>query len=409
MSDLTDPVTVDEQFLQQPHEVLAQLRESSPVRRVRFPDGSEGWLITRYEDVKAVFSDPRVSRDLDGIVQLEKARAASRGVPPGGDEPEDGYWWMLRNVLYMDPPEHTRLRKLVNRAFTPRAIDPLRPRIEEVTDGLLAQMAVGPGEVDLMTELAVPLPMMAISELLGVPEEDRPDFWAWSHVINGSSPDADRPATYQAAADYLGALAERKRARPGNDLMSHMVMAVEDGTRMSREELISMALLMLLAGHDTTVNLITNGTLALLRAPQQLAKLRADPSLLPNAVEEILRFDCPVNVSPVRFTLEPVELSGTTIPAGEFLYISVLSANRDERRFSSPDTFDISRDTRGHLGFAHGIHYCLGTPLARMEGHIALGKLFARFPRIRLAADPETLIYRNSTLMHGPTSLPVYL
>ena len=170
-----------------------------------------------------------------------------------------------------------------------------------------------------------------------------------------------------------------------------------------------LALLMLLAGHDTTVNLIANGTLALLGAPGQLAALRSDPSLLPNAVEEILRYDCPVNVSPVRVTLEPIELSGVRIPAGEFLFVSVLSANRDARQFEDPGTFDITRKTGGHLGFAHGIHYCLGAPLARLEGRIALGKLFGRFPELRLAAGPETLTYRNSTLMHGPVKLPVDL
>lgn len=402
---LNDPITVDDDFLQHPHELLSRLREESPVQRVRFGDGEEGWLVTRYADVKAVLADPRVSRDFDRITKLEKARAASSGRSADGD---GKLAWMLRSVLYLDPPDHTRLRKLVNKAFTPGVIDRLRPRIEQVTDDLLDRMT-GPGVVDLMPSFAVPLPVFAISELLGVPDEDRPDFWAWSHVINGASVDDRRPGTLQAAAEYLGALAERKRADPGPDLMSHMVMASEDGDRLSPKELVAMALLMLLAGHDTTVNLIANGTLALLRVPEQLAALQSDPSLLPNAVEEILRFDCPVNVSPVRVTLEPIELSGVRIPAGEFLFVSVLSANRDARQFDDPGTFDITRKTGGHLGFAHGIHYCLGAPLARLEGRIALGKLFSRFPDLRLATGPETLTYRNSTLMHGPIELPVSL
>jgi cytochrome P450 len=368
MSDLIEPVRIGERFLQRPHEVLSRLRKQPPVR-ARFPGGGEGWLITRLEDVKAVSSDPRVSRNLEKLRDLERAGTASPATgqdDTAEEDPDGGYGWMFRDVLYMDPPDQTRLRKLVNKAFAPRVIDRMRPRIEQITDDLLARLT-GPEPVDLMPSFAVPLPMTAISELLGIPEADRPDFWAWSHVINGASPDADRPATLRAAAGYLGALAERKRADPGLDLMSHMVTAAEDGDRLSREELISMALLMLLAGHDTTVNLIANGTLAFLRSPGQLALLQADPALLPNAVEEILRYDCPVNISTQRFTREPIDIGGIGISAGEVLFISMLSANRDPRQFSESDTFDITRETSGHLGFGHGIHYCLGAPLARLE------------------------------------------
>jgi cytochrome P450 len=267
----------------------------------------------------------------------------------------------------------------------------------------------GQETIDLLPSFAVPLPVTAISELLGVPDDDRPDFFAWSLVINGNAENAERVKTLKAAADYLGTLADSKRAEPAEDLMSHMVTASEDGDRLSREELISMALLMLLAGHDTTVNLISNGVLAFLRAPDQLARLRADPSLLPDAVEEILRYDCPVNISTGRFTLEAVELGGVQIPPGEMLYPSMLAANRDPRQFANPDVFDITREAQGHLGFGHGIHFCLGAPLARLEGRIALGQLFDRFPRIRLATEASSLTYRNSTLMHGPASLPVHL
>jgi cytochrome P450 len=410
MSDLNKPIHIDERFLQHPHDVLSQLRERPPAR-VRLPDGDEAWLITRFDDVKTVCSDRRVSRDLDGLLELEQARAGSSTIGQDqahGESPDSGYEWLYRDILYMDPPDHTRLRKLVSKAFTPRVIDRMRPRIEQIADDLLAPLT-GTEVVDLMPSFAVPLPMIAISELLGVPEADRPDFYAWSHVINGASPNPDRTDTERSAADYLGALADQKRAEPGPDLMSHMVMASENGDRLSRREVISMALLMLLAGHDTTVNLITNGVLAFLGSPDQLALLRADSSLLPNAVEEILRYDCPVNISTTRFTLEPIDLGGIRIPAGEMLLISMLSANRDPRQFSAPGTFDITRETGGHLGFGHGIHYCLGAPLARLEGRVALGKLFHRFPRLRLAVEPATLTYRDSTLMHGPTSLPVHL
>jgi cytochrome P450 len=403
VTDIGAPVTIGDQFVQHTHDVLARLREESPVRRVRFADGSEGWLITRYEDVKAITGDPRVSRDWDGLNALRRAR---RGVAAG--DPMGGFGWVYRGILYLDPPDHTRLRKLVSKAFAPRAIDPLRPRIEQVADQLLDAMG-GQDEVDLMAAFALPLPRIAISELLGIPVEGQPDFWRWSEVISGTAPSPALVDTLGAAADYLGALAESKRENPGPDLISHMVLASEDGDRLSGREVIAMALLMVLAGQDTTANLLSGGVLALLRAPEQLARLRAEPALLPNAVEELLRFDSPVNVAPDRFTTAPVEVGGVTIPAGEVLRISLTSANRDERQFSDPGTLDVSRDTGGHLGFGHGIHYCLGSPLARLEGIIAFGKLFARFPGLRLAVPPEALTYRESTLLHGLTSLPVRL
>jgi cytochrome P450 len=414
MTELTDLARDYDQLIQRPHDFYAALRGQPPLR-FRFPGDDPVWLITGYDDVRKVLTDPRISRDLDGLTQLERRRAAAPGEAAepdqGADDPYGGYGWIFRSVLYLDPPDHTRLRKLVTRAFTPRVIDHLRPRLEQVAGTLLDEIDGGQQEeLDLLPAFAVPLPTTAISELLGVPAEDRPDFWAWSHVINGGSASADTFATLVQAADYLGALAERKRARPGEDLLSQLVLASQDGDRLSREELIAMALLMLLAGHDTTVNLIANGTLALLQAPDQLAALRAGPSLLPGAVEEVLRYDCPVHLSTQRYTLEPVELSdGTVIPAGEVLRPSILAANRDPAQFPDPDTFDISRGAQGHLGFGHGIHFCIGAMLARLEGQIALGRLFDRFPGLSLAASPAEISYRDSTLMHGPASLPVRL
>ncbi|HTU73630.1 MAG TPA: cytochrome P450 [Trebonia sp.] len=319
---------------------------------------------------------------------------------------------MFRNVLYMDPPDHTRLRQLVTKAFTPRVVDRLRPRIEELTGDLLSSVAslgAAGRAVDLMAAFAAPLPKTVICELLGIPESDRPDFAAWSDALNGADPSADQIGPLRQAAAYLGALAERKRTQPGPDLLSAMVEASQDGDRLSRQELIAMTVLMVLAGQDTTVNLIGNGVLAFLQAPDQLALVRSDPELLPGAIEEIVRYDCPVNVSAERFTLAPIVLGGVEIPAGELLYPSMLSANRDPRQFARPDAFDITRDTRGHLGFGHGIHYCVGAPLARLEGVIALGMLFARFPGLRLAASPDSLARRDSTLLHGLVELPVYL
>lgn len=408
MPDATNPDTIGDpgpigaRLIQDAHDVQSELREQSPVARIPFPSGTERWLVTRYEDVKALSSDPRISRDSDGIAELEDDDEE--------DDPYGGYGWMFRNVLYLDPPDHTRLRKLVSKAFTPRVVDQLRPRIEEIADDLLARIdGQGAGEVDLMAAFAVPLARTVISELIGIPEADRSAFGVWSDVLNNADPDSDEAAALREAAAYLGALAERKRAEPGPDLLSHLVAVSADGDRLSREELISMTVLMVIAGQDTTVYLIGNGVLAFLRAPGQLARLRSDPSLLPNAIEEIVRYDCPVNISVERFTREPVVLGGVEIPAGELLRPSMLAANRDPRQFANPDAFDITRETGGHLGFGHGIHYCLGAPLARLEGRIALGKLFARFPRLRLAAAPGSLTYRDSTLLHGLVALPVYV
>jgi cytochrome P450 len=404
MSDQADPVVIDERHIQHAHQAQSELRDSPP-QRVCYPGGKQRWLVTRHEDVKALMSDPRISRDGDGLGELLSEDS--------DDDPYEGYGWMYRNVLYLDPPDHTRLRRLVSKAFTPRAVEWLRPRIEEIADGLLSKIAgqasATRGEVDLMAAYAAPLPKAVISELIGIPEADRPDFAAWSDVLNGADPNADNAGTLREAAAYLDALAERKRAEPGPDLLSQMVAASEDGDLLSRQELIAMTVLMVLAGQDTTVHLIGNGVLALLQAPDQLAMVRSDSRLLADAVEEIVRYDCPVNISVARFTREPIVLGGVEIPAGEVLHPAVLSANRDTRQFGCPDELDITRDTGGHLGFGLGIHYCLGAPLARMEGSIALGKLLDRFPRLRLATAPDSLAYRNSRLLHGLVGLPVYV
>jgi cytochrome P450 len=399
-----DPITEHEDFYQNTHGLMARLRTESPVHRVWMDadDGGPGWLVTRYEDVRAASSAPEVGRDFLTLRKLAREQAESAET-----DPADEFAWLYRDVLYLDPPDHTRLRKVVNKAFTAGAIDRMRPRIEQITSTLLDKVA-GPEAVDLMAALAVPLPLIVICELLGIPEPDRPDFTRWARVINGGADDEGTLAdVYREMADYLGDLTERKRAVPGDDLISHMVQAEEDGL-LTREELISMAVLILLAGHDTTVGLIGNGLLALLRAPGQLALLRSDPSLLPNAVEEMLRYDCPVNISTPRFTREPLDLGGQRIPAGELLYVSILSANRDPSQFEDPDAFSITRKISGHLGFGHGIHYCLGAPLARLETQVALRGLLDRFPGLRLAVDPGELQYRRSTLIHAPTTLPVY-
>jgi cytochrome P450 len=299
---------------------------------------------------------------------------------------------------------------LVNKTFTPRAVEPLAPRVEKLADDLLERMADA-GEVDLVAEFAVPIPLFVICELLGVPDQDRADFREWSEALNGTTRGEAQDAKREKAFDYLRELVARKRADPGSDLLSALSMAAaDDGSRLSEEELLDTALLLLVAGHDTTVYLIANTILALLQAPEQMAALCADPTLVPAAIEETLRYDSPVNLPPQQYTAEPITLSGTTLPAGEMLLVSVLSANRDAAQFADPDRFDIHRDQNGkHIAFGHGIHYCPGAPLARMEARIAVGKLIHRFPDMRLAVRPDELTMRNSLLMHGPQKLPLRL
>jgi cytochrome P450 len=312
-------------------------------------------------------------------------------------------------MLNSDPPDHTRLRKLVNKAFTGRTVARLRPRVEAITAELLDALA-GQERADLVPSFAAPLPITVICELLGVREEDRAEFAGWSKTLLSA---AALPEEMQAAAQnmltYLTGLIAQKRAEPAEDLLSDLVHASDDGDSLSEPELVSMAFLLLVAGHETTVNLIANAVLALLREPEQLARLRAEPELLPGAVEEFLRFDGPIHLATLRFTAEPVEVGGVTIPENEFVLVSLLGANRDEERFAEPDRLDITRAAGGHLAFGHGIHYCVGAPLARLEAEIALGGLLARFPGLALDAKPDELVYRPSSLVHGLESLPVRL
>jgi len=263
--------------------------------------------------------------------------------------------------------------------------------------------------VDLIDHFAFPLPMTVICELLGVPDGDRQEFRAWSTTVLSDAPDQEVRAASTAMADYLVDLLAVKRAKPADDLLTGLIQARDHEDRLNEQELVSMVFVLLVAGHETTVNLIGNGTLALLRHPDQLARLRQDPSLVPGAVEELLRYNGPVNLATMRYTTEPVRLGDVEIPAGEFVLVSLASANHDDRRFADPERLDIGREATGHLAFGHGIHYCLGAPLARLEGEVAFRQLFDRFPGLRLAAAPAELRWRNSTLIRGLVRLPVHL
>ncbi|AYF73837.1 cytochrome P450 [Nocardia yunnanensis] len=406
MADLEAPdriETLDAEFFADPHAHYRRWREVGPVRRVRFPDGVVRYVILSYAECRAALNDPRLRKD---AVHADALLHEKRDLPVG-----DGTRLaLLSNMLNTDPPQHTRLRKLVTKAFTPRRVAAMRPRIEEITAALLDALA-DRTEFDLLHDFAEPLPITVICELLGVPFEDRADFQRWTRVIVGVANGDDENNRRAAAemADYLSGLVAAKREQPAADLLSALTVPADDGDALTDPELVGMAFLLLVAGHDTTVNLIANGTLALLRDPARLESLRKHPEAIPDAVEEFLRFDGPVNMSTLRYTAEPVTIANTVIPANEFVYIALASANRDPDRYPGADTLDPDRDASGHVAFGHGIHFCVGAPLARLEAHTAFTALLSRFPTLRLSPAADTLSYHASTLIRGLTSLPVQL
>ncbi|MFF9060207.1 cytochrome P450 [Streptomyces sp. NPDC014882] len=393
--DVVDLAALGESFTRDPYPVYAGLRARGAVHRVRMPEGgAEAWLVVGYEAGRAALADPRLSKDWG---------KASPSLPLGAISSGP-------HMLRADPPDHTRLRRLVAREFTARRVEELAPGIQRTTDALLDRMLAAPdGRADLVEALSFPLPMSVICELLGVPGLDRESFRTWSNDALGATDPAERGAAAAAMARYLAELVEDKRRQPGDDLMSALIHGRdEDGDRLSREELLGMAWLLLVAGHETTVNLISNGVLALLTHPRQLAALRADLSSVDTAVEEMLRYDGPVETPTFRFTTEPVTIGGTVVPGGgELVLIAMADADRDPARFPSPDRFDISRDARGHVAFGHGIHHCLGAPLARLEARIAVRSLLERCPDLALDIRPEAIVWRPGMMIRGPRSLPV--
>jgi cytochrome P450 len=392
---MSEPIRLNRAFFQDPHTFYRKLRVEGPIRPATSGRGLRVWLVTRYSEAKALLADPRLSKDSNRALEL---------FPAGTGGPHASS--LSAHMLNSDPPDHTRLRKLVNRAFTARTVARLRPRIEQITDRLLDDVADA-GTVDLVDSFAFPLPITVICELLGVPDSDSDKFREWTKpFVTAASPEELRDA-HEAVESYLTELVAAKRKAPAEDLLSALVHVSDEGDRLSPAEVVSMAFLLLVAGHETTVNLIANGVLALLLNPDQLAALRADPSLLPNAVEEFLRYEGPINIATLRFTTEPVRVDDVEIPANEFVMISLLSANRDDDRFSEPDRLDITRSAGGHLAFGHGIHYCLGAPLARLEAEIALGRLLGRFPKLELDIEPDALQWRVSTLIRGAHVLPI--
>ncbi|KOU35953.1 cytochrome P450 [Streptomyces sp. WM6373] len=389
----------DQDFLADPFPLYGKLREDGPVRRVVVAGGLDAWLVTRYEEGLAALSDPRLSSDVRDasdprlLAQLPETERES----------------MLSNMLRSDPPDHTRLRRLVSKAFTARRVAQMRPRIQAITDGLLDGI-VPAGRADLVADFALPLPVAVIGELLGVPVDDQHDFQRWTDrmIMRGAEP--PDPAVVNEAWQHMRAyvtdLIRAKRAHPGDGLLSGLIAARDEEARLSEDELIAMVFLLLAAGYITTVNLISGGIAMLLAHPGQLDLLRSDPELLGSAVEEFLRYDGPVSPGIARFAREDVEIAGVTVPRGATVLIASAIADRDPARFPDPDRLDITRPDNAHLAFGHGVHYCLGAPLARLEGHIAIGTALRRLPGLALAVPPDEIRWRPGGL-RGPLSLPV--
>jgi cytochrome P450 len=383
-------------FTADPYPLYAALRAEAPARRLTLPSGVDAWLVTRYAEARRVLADSRLAKD------PALMRAHLKTPPPEGDERLVG-----RHMLHADPPAHTRLRRLVSRVFTPRRVDELRPHIQQVAGDLLERMAAG-STADLINTLAFPLPIAVICELLGVPLEDRQSFRQWSDAIVAGYVGRERdPEAFQQLSAYLGGLIATKRRALGTDLLSDLIAVRDADDRLSETELRSMVFLLLIAGHETTVNLIGNATYLLLTHPEQWTLLRAEPDRVPAAVEEALRYDSPVQTATLRVTRQPVSLDGITIPSGELVLVCVASANRDGARIADPDRFDLTRRDLTHLSFGHGIHFCLGAPLARVEAEVALRGLLAHFPDLTLALPAHRLAWRPGMFMRGLVSLPV--
>jgi len=404
MDCINPPDLANPQFKANPYPFYARLRAEAPVWRTTLPDKRVAWLVTRYEDVAGVLRDDTFAKDRLNAMDPEQLRKTPW--VPGFLKP------LERNMLDLDDPDHARLRALVSKAFTPRLIERLRGRIETLSEELLDVME-RKGGAELVGDYALPIPATVIAELLGVPAEDRRKFHRWSGKLVSVSSGRDMLRALPSAmafTRYLRKIIDRRRVEPGDDLLTALVRAEEEGDKLSEDEVLAMAFLLLVAGHETTVNLIASGALALLEHPEQAEVLSSDPSLTKPAVEELLRYTSPVELATERYAREDVEIAGTTIPRGELVLAVLGSANHDEREVEGHDVLNLTRDPNRHLALGRGgVHHCLGAPLARMEGQIAISALLRRFPHARLAVAPETLRWRRGLFLRGLHMLPLVL
>ena len=388
MPDIMDPALIAD-----PVGGYGRLREQAPVVRGRTPDGTPAWFVTRQADVRTVLSDPRFVNSARSVPGVQVDSVRDKLVEMVGI-PADLAHYFTDSILDHDGDDHSRLRKLVSRAFTVRRVSALRPRVEEITAGLLDRISGLSEPVDLVAEYAYPLPITVICELVGVAEEDRAAWHRWSSAFMQMQRDT-MPAAAREMIDHVHELIERRRAEPADDLLTALVhVQEEDGDRLGLDELVTMVITLVIAGHETTAHLLGNATFALLTHPDQLELLRSDPGLWPGAVHELMRFCGPVQIARMRYAAEDVELGGVTIRRGEVVQPVLVSANHDPREYADVERLDVTRRPagrgEGHVGFGHGFHYCLGAALARQEGEVALRALVERFPGLALASDePE--------------------
>jgi cytochrome P450/alkylhydroperoxidase family enzyme len=388
-----------------PFPLFAEVRKLGAVHQVTLADGHDAWLVVGYEEAMAALNDPRLSKDMHAAL-ASGSDVVAEGLP-GPD--------FARHMLTVDPPDHTRLRRLVSSAFSPRRVQALAPRVQVLTDDLLDRIAVqDPSRpVDLVSNFAFPLPFTVICELLGVPQADRAQLGREFSELLVPTTTAEEYAEAKKASDAVVAMLEglvaAKEKDPGDDLVSALISARDGEERLSSQELLSTIFQLMVAGHDTTASLIGNSMAALLRNPQQLSALRSNPGKIPAAIEEFLRYDAPVPHSTFRYSVEPVVIAGVTIPTGAQVIICMAAANRDEARYADPESLDVDRSVTRHLAFGHGVHYCLGAPLARLEGRVGLESILRRFPHLTLAVSSESLRWGHGDglVLRGLSELPV--
>ncbi|OXR40863.1 Cytochrome P450 107B1 [Nocardia cerradoensis] len=397
--DITSPA-----FKHAPFEILADLRKDSPIAKIALPGGESGWLVTRYDDVEAFFRDSRLTNNPADVYPPEVLAM----VFPHGEFSDA----LLHSVIFQsDPVHHARLRRLVSASFTPRFIETWQPRIQQITEALIDRLP-GHGEIDFVQEIAFPLPMQVISEILGVPTADQEKFRIWSNLYVDAM---GNPAAAMQIKDemqeflhYLHALLEAKQQQPAPDLLSRLLQVELEGDRLSRKEIIGMAQLLILAGNETTTALLSSAMLTFFQHPEQAEAVKSDPALLKQAIEEVIRYRGPLMNANDRWVAEDFEHQGQQLKKGDHIYLCVTSANRDESRFPDAATFDIRReDSQRHLGFGKGMHFCLGAPLARLEASVGLSTVLRRMPDIALAVGMDEITWRPGITSSTLEKLPV--
>ena len=389
------------QFKEDAYEIYKESRKKQPILFVNQVEIGKEWLITRYEDALPLLKDNRLKKDWTNVFSQD-----TKNMYLSVDNSDH----LTTHMLNSDPPNHSRLRSLVQKAFTPKMIAQLDGRIQRIADDLISDIE-RKGTLNLVDDYSFPLPIIVISEMLGIPKEDQAKFRIWSHAVIASpeTPEEIKETEKQLSEfiTYLQYLVDMKRKEPKEDLVSALILAESEGHKLSARELYSMIMLLIVAGHETTVNLITNTVLALLENPNQLQLLKDNPKLIDSAIEEGLRYYSPVEVTTARWAAEPFQIHHQTIQKGDMVIIALASANRDETVFENPEIFDITRENNRHIAFGHGSHFCLGAPLARLEAKIAITTLFNRMPELQIKGNREEIKWQGNYLMRSLEELPL--